>query len=68
MSGTLGWVEDRTIVSHPSEDPRSDRDTSDTCSEVEFWCGQPSRLHDRYKYTRDKEQEGAEWKIERLAP
>ncbi|EIW66182.1 hypothetical protein TREMEDRAFT_70272 [Tremella mesenterica DSM 1558] len=33
--------------------------------EVEFWSGRPSRLHDRFRYTRD---EGGEWKIDRLAP
>lgn len=33
-------------------------------SEIEFWQGRESRLHDRIRYTRtDKE-----WKIERLAP
>jgi pyridoxamine 5'-phosphate oxidase len=31
---------------------------------VEFWQGRPSRLHDRFLYTRD----GEEWRIERLAP
>lgn len=31
---------------------------------VEFWQGRPSRLHDRFKYTRDNEI----WNIERLAP
>lgn len=30
---------------------------------IEFWQGQPSRLHDRIRYTRD-----SPWKIERLAP
>ena len=32
---------------------------------IEFWQGRPSRLHDRFSYTR--QQDGA-WKIERLAP
>lgn len=31
---------------------------------VDFWQGRPSRLHDRFLYTR----EGAVWKIERLSP
>ncbi|MEM1444449.1 MAG: pyridoxamine 5'-phosphate oxidase [Planctomycetota bacterium] len=31
---------------------------------IEFWQGQPSRLHDRLVYVRD----GQAWKIERLAP
>ncbi len=33
---------------------------------VEFWQGRPSRLHDRFRYTRS--EEGGEWKIERLSP
>ena len=32
---------------------------------VEFWQGRPSRLHDRFRYTR---QPGGGWQIERLAP
>jgi len=32
---------------------------------VEFWQGRPSRLHDRFRYTRD---EHGEWKLERLSP
>ncbi|ORY27647.1 hypothetical protein BCR39DRAFT_537602 [Naematelia encephala] len=34
--------------------------------EVEFWSGQPSRLHDRFRYTRS--DEASEWIIDRLAP
>jgi pyridoxamine 5'-phosphate oxidase len=32
---------------------------------IEFWQGRRSRLHDRFRYTRQSE---GEWKIERLAP
>ena len=32
---------------------------------IEFWQGRASRLHDRIQYIK---QEGANWKIERLAP
>lgn len=32
---------------------------------VEFWQGRESRLHDRFRYTKD---EGGEWKIDRLSP
>ncbi|MCJ1477718.1 hypothetical protein MMC13_006391 [Lambiella insularis] len=36
---------------------------------VEFWQGRESRLHDRFRYTRDREGEGeGEWRIERLSP
>ena len=34
-------------------------------NELEFWQGRASRLHDRFRYTREKD--GA-WKLERLAP
>ncbi|GAA5912313.1 hypothetical protein JCM6882_002555 [Rhodosporidiobolus microsporus] len=36
--------------------------------EVEFWAGRESRLHDRYRYTREEGDEEGEWKIERLSP
>lgn len=35
--------------------------------EVEFWQGQPNRLHDRVRYLRKPESDN-EWIIERLAP
>jgi pyridoxamine 5'-phosphate oxidase len=34
---------------------------------IEFWQGRPSRLHDRFQYTRES-VEDQEWKIERLSP
>ncbi|KAF2226895.1 hypothetical protein BDZ85DRAFT_190466 [Elsinoe ampelina] len=33
---------------------------------VEFWQGRESRLHDRFRYSRDGER--GEWKVERLSP
>jgi pyridoxamine 5'-phosphate oxidase len=33
-------------------------------STIEFWQGQPDRLHDRFQYLR----EGESWRIQRLAP
>lgn len=33
---------------------------------IEFWQGRPSRLHDRFIYSRDKNN--SQWQIERLAP
>jgi pyridoxamine 5'-phosphate oxidase len=33
--------------------------------EIEFWQGRPSRLHDRFLYTRNPK---GEWKFDRLAP
>lgn len=32
---------------------------------IEFWQGRPSRLHDRFRYTRQADET---WKLERLAP
>jgi pyridoxine/pyridoxamine 5'-phosphate oxidase len=39
-------------------------------SEVEFWAGKPSRLHDRVRYLRDETSsyDKPTWKIERLSP
>jgi len=34
---------------------------------VEFWQGRESRLHDRFRYTKDEKSEGG-WKIDRLSP
>ena len=34
-------------------------------TEIEFWQGRPSRLHDRLRYVR---QPDGSWKIERLSP
>lgn len=34
---------------------------------IEFWQGRPSRLHDRFQYTRDS-PEDTTWRIERLSP
>jgi len=34
---------------------------------VEFWQGRPSRLHDRFRYTKD-EKSASGWKIDRLNP
>jgi len=34
---------------------------------VEFWQGRPSRLHDRFRYTKDEGSAGG-WKIDRLNP
>ncbi len=33
---------------------------------IEFWTGQPSRLHDRFRFTRD--EPGVAWRIDRLSP
>jgi len=34
---------------------------------VEFWQGRPSRLHDRFRYTKD-EKSTSGWRIDRLSP
>jgi pyridoxamine 5'-phosphate oxidase len=35
-------------------------------NEIEFWQGRASRLHDRFRYTR--EGDGRAWRLDRLAP
>lgn len=37
------------------------------CSEVEFWMGKPSRLHDRVVYKRSDDNQ-TDWLINRLSP
>lgn len=34
---------------------------------VEFWQGRDSRLHDRFRYTKEEGAEGG-WRVERLSP
>jgi pyridoxamine 5'-phosphate oxidase len=34
---------------------------------IEFWQGRPSRLHDRFQYTRDS-VDSNDWKVKRLSP
>ena len=35
---------------------------------IEFWQGRPSRLHDRFEYTRNGQNDEQPWSIERLQP
>jgi pyridoxamine 5'-phosphate oxidase len=32
---------------------------------IEFWSGRPNRLHDRFRYTR---QPNNDWRVERISP
>ncbi|KAM0746704.1 pyridoxamine 5'-phosphate oxidase, partial [Meredithblackwellia eburnea MCA 4105] len=36
--------------------------------EVEFWMGRESRLHDRFRFTREEGVEVGDWKVDRLSP
>lgn len=71
MSGVLGRVEDRAFVSTAVLSggcAMALRLTSFDYSEVEFWSGQPSRLHDRFRYTRKEGDEASAWQVDRLSP
>jgi pyridoxamine 5'-phosphate oxidase len=35
---------------------------------IEFWQGRESRLHDRFRYSRDTDGDAETWRIERVAP
>ncbi|WBA79602.1 pyridoxamine 5'-phosphate oxidase [Endozoicomonas sp. GU-1] len=35
---------------------------------IEFWQGRPSRLHDRFQYTRLSAEKGCDWQVDRLSP
>lgn len=61
MSASLGRIQARAIVSSTGNSSADDH------SELEFWAGQPSRLHDRFRYSRPKDGEG-KWDVNRLAP
>ena len=37
-------------------------------TEIEFWQGRPSRLHDRLYYSRNDNNNNADWEIKRLSP
>ena len=51
---------------YPNEVPRPQNWCGYTISptQIEFWQGRASRLHDRFLYSK----EGENWRIERLAP
>ena len=37
-------------------------------SSIEFWQGQPDRLHDRLKYVSNSNRDNQSWSVERLSP
>lgn len=69
LAQRLADVEKRFDVSSGAEVPRPEfwGGWRIVPQEVEFWQGQPNRLHDRVRYTR-KEGSESEWNIDRLAP
>ncbi|KAG8721766.1 hypothetical protein FRC08_010398 [Ceratobasidium sp. 394] len=69
MSSRLAEVEKRFSGADGAEMPRPEfwGGWRIIPREIEFWQGQPSRLHDRVRYLRTTES-SEDWTIERLAP